>query len=68
MARLPFSALLLETGAPGMPLNGLRGQPNRPEQVTRISDALCELRMEPAPTVEAAVMASTKSLFSVLMG
>ena len=68
MARLPLSALLLETDAPDMPLNGFQGQPNRPEQVARVFDALCELRAEPAPTIEAAVMANTKSLFSALAG
>ena len=51
-----------------MPLNGFQGQPNRPEQVARVFDALCELRAEPAPTIEAAVMANTKSLFSALAG
>ena len=54
--------------APDMPLNGFQGQPNRPEQVARVFDALCELRAEPAPTIEAAVMANTKSLFSALAG
>ena len=68
MARLPLSALLLETDAPDMPLNGFQGQPNRPEQVARVFDALCELRAESAPMIEAAVMANTKSLFSALAG
>ena len=68
MAQLPLSALLLETDAPDMPLNGFQGQPNRPEQVARVFDALCELRAEPAPTIEAAVLANTKSLFSALAG
>ena len=68
MAQLPLTSLLLETDAPDMPLNGFQGQPNRPEQVARVFDALCELRAEPAPTIEAAVMANTKSLFSALAG
>lgn len=46
MARLPLSALLLETDAPDMPLNGFQGQPNRPEQAARVFEALCELRPE----------------------
>jgi TatD DNase family protein len=36
MAQLPLSALLLETDAPDMPLNGFQGQPNRPEQAARV--------------------------------
>ncbi len=44
MAQLPLDSLLLETDAPDMPLNGFQGQPNRPEQVVRVFDVLCELR------------------------
>ena len=44
MAQLPLSALLLETDAPDMPLNGFQGQPNRPEQAARVFTTLCELR------------------------
>ncbi len=66
MARLPLSALLLETDAPDMPLNGFQGQPNRPEQAARVFDVLCELRDEAPQIIETALMANTKSLFSAL--
>ncbi len=52
MARLPLSALLLETDAPDMPLNGFQGQPNRPEQAARVFEALCELRPESPAAIE----------------
>ncbi len=63
MARLPLSALLLETDAPDMPLNGFQGQPNRPEQVARVFASLCELRQEPADVIANALLDNTKALF-----
>lgn len=63
MARLPLSALLLETDAPDMPLNGFQGQPNRPEQAARVFATLCELREEPADVIANALMNNTKELF-----
>ncbi|MTD41115.1 metal-dependent hydrolase [Erwinia sp. CPCC 100877] len=46
MAVLPLEALLLETDAPDMPLNGWQGQPNRPERIAEVFRTLCELRSE----------------------
>lgn len=63
MARLPLSALLLETDAPDMPLNGFQGQPNRPEQLRRIFATLCELRPEAADDIAHAVLENTRQLF-----
>lgn len=65
MARLPLEALLLETDAPDMPLNGFQGQPNRPEQAARVFDVLCELRPEPAETIAEALYRNTTTLFDV---
>ena len=65
MARLPLESLLLETDAPDMPLNGFQGQPNRPEQVVRVFDALCELRPEPAEVIAEALYRNTRALFNV---
>ncbi|MDM2735911.1 metal-dependent hydrolase [Citrobacter sp. Ct235] len=65
MARLPLEALLLETDAPDMPLNGFQGQPNRPEQVARVFGVLCELRPEPAELIADALYRNTTTLFDV---
>ena len=65
MARLPLSALLLETDAPDMPLNGFQGQPNRPEQAARVFEALCELRPESPAAIEEGIMHNTLALFSL---
>ena len=65
MARLPLSALLLETDAPDMPLNGFQGQPNRPEQAARVFEALCELRPESPAAIEERIMHNTLALFSL---
>lgn len=47
VAKLPLSALVLETDAPAMPLNGFQGQANTPAQLAAVFIALCELRPEP---------------------
>ena len=65
MAQLPLSALLLETDAPDMPLNGFQGQPNRPEQAVRVFDVLCELRPEPEDEIAEVLLNNTYALFSV---
>lgn len=65
MAQLPLSALLLETDAPDMPLNGFQGQPNRPEQAARVFATLCELRDEPADEIADALLENTRTLFDL---
>lgn len=65
MAQLPLESLLLETDAPDMPLNGFQGQPNRPEQVLRVFETLCELRQEPADVIADALYRNTTALFNV---
>ena len=67
MAQLPLSALLLETDAPDMPLNGFQGQPNRPEQAARVFTSLCELRQEPADVIADALLGNTRDLFGITL-
>jgi TatD DNase family protein len=43
IARLPLSALLLETDAPDMPLAGFQGQRNEPAQLKRVVQVLAQL-------------------------
>lgn len=64
IARLPLCALLLETDAPDMPLNGFQGQENRPEQAARVFQALCGLRSEPATIIAEALFDNARKLFS----
>lgn len=67
ISRLPLSALLLETDAPDMPLNGFQGQPNRPEQAARVFTTLCELRDEPADEIADALLRNTRDLFGIAL-
>ncbi|WP_423187168.1 TatD family hydrolase [Alishewanella sp. d11] len=53
--KLPLSALVLETDAPAMPLNGFQGQANTPAQLLAVFNVLCELRAEPAAQLAAAL-------------
>lgn len=65
IASLPLSALLLETDAPDMPLNGYQGQANRPEQAAQVFAELCQLRSESPEVIAAALLANTQQLFSL---
>ena len=65
MAQLPLSALLLETDAPDMPLNGFQGQPNRPEQAARVFATLCELRSEAPDVIAQTLLDNTQQLFAL---
>lgn len=46
IARLPLSALVLETDSPDMPIMGWQGQPNHPARLPLIFAELCQLRSE----------------------
>lgn len=63
IARLPLDALLLETDAPDMPLNGFQGQPNRPERAADVFAVLCELRAESQDAIASALLDNTQRLF-----
>ncbi|MEO3992264.1 TatD family hydrolase [Pseudocitrobacter cyperus] len=63
MAQLPLSALVLETDAPDMPLNGFQGQPNRPERVAQVFAELCALRPEPSEQIAGALWENSYRLF-----
>jgi len=67
MAQLPLDALLLETDAPDMPLNGFQGQPNRPEQAARVFATLCELRDEPAALIADTILENTRAVFGITL-
>nr|WP_233148841.1 TatD family hydrolase [Shimwellia pseudoproteus] len=63
IARLPVDALLLETDAPDMPLNGWQGQPNRPERVAEVFWILCSLRPEAPPVLAEHILQNSMRLF-----
>ncbi len=63
MARLPLSALVLETDAPDMPLNGYQGQPNRPERIAEVFTHLCALRPESPQQIAHTLYENTCALF-----
>jgi TatD DNase family protein len=65
MAQLPLNALLLETDAPDMPLNGFQGQPNRPEQAARVFDTLVRITPGSARRDCQALFDNTHATFSL---
>lgn len=63
IAKLPLDSLVLETDSPDMPVFGFQGQPNRPERIQQIFQALCELRPESAAKIEAVCWQNALNLF-----
>ena len=63
MAQLPLSALVLETDAPDMPLNGYQGQPNRPERIAEVFTHLCSLRPESPEQIAHVIHQNACALF-----
>lgn len=65
IASLPLDALLLETDAPDMPLQGFQGQPNRPERARDVFNVLCQLRCEPPEVIAEALWCNSCRLFAL---
>ncbi|WP_368501946.1 TatD family hydrolase [Photobacterium sp. 1_MG-2023] len=65
IAQLPLDALLLETDAPDMPLAGFQGEPNRPDRVALVCEALAELRSESAADISRASSKNACELFAL---
>lgn len=65
IARLPLTSLLLETDSPDMPLQGFQGQPNRPERIREVWQALCALRAESPQQIAETLRENTRSLFGL---
>ena len=64
VAAMPLDALVLETDSPDMPTCGKQGERNEPAYITRVFDALCSLRPEPAHDLRRALYANSQALFS----
>ncbi|POG22247.1 TatD family deoxyribonuclease [Aeromonas bestiarum] len=60
---MPLEALLLETDAPDMPLQGQQGIPNTPANLPKIAQLLAELRQQPLSYVVAVLHESTFHTF-----
>lgn len=65
IAAMPLEALVLETDSPDMPTCGKQGERNEPAYMTRVFDALCELRSEPAYQLREALHATSAQLFKL---
>ncbi len=46
VSKIPIEAIVLETDAPALPLNGFQGKHNSPEQLPRVLTSLAELRQQ----------------------
>ncbi|WP_421246798.1 TatD family hydrolase [Aeromonas sanarellii] len=60
---MPLEALVLETDAPDMPLQGRQGEINTPGSLPVIADMLAQLRQQPLEDVISVLHESTRQLF-----
>ncbi|PVX33045.1 TatD DNase family protein [Pasteurella langaaensis DSM 22999] len=63
IAKLPLDGLLLETDSPDMPVFGFQGQPNRPERIENVFQALCQLRAETPEKIKEVIWQNSLHLF-----
>lgn len=64
-AALPPEAILLESDAPDMPIQGRQGERNSPEYLPRIAQALAELRGASVEKVAEQARLNTEQLFAL---
>lgn len=64
-ATLPLDAIVLETDAPDMPLNGFQGQRNSPKHLPAIAHCLAGLRQQPVKEIAEATTRNCKTLFDI---
>lgn len=62
---LPLSALVLETDAPDMPLNGCQGKRNSPLKIIDVAYALAELRGDSVAEIAKQTTFNAKQLFQL---
>lgn len=65
IARLPLTALVLETDAPDMPLAGMQGQRNSPEHIFMIAKMLSTLRHEPLTLIAEQTTKNASDIFNI---
>ncbi|BFM14922.1 TatD family hydrolase [Maricurvus nonylphenolicus] len=66
VAQLPLEAILLETDAPDMPLQGYQGQANTPLRVADVARCVAELRGESLEQVSEQTSENSRLLFGLL--
>ena len=64
IAAMPLEALVLETDAPDMPLCGFQGQPNHPERLPLVLQALAAIRDEPLALLAKQLESNADRLFA----
>ncbi len=65
IASMPIESLLLETDAPDMPLQGFQGQPNSPQQLPLVAQALADLQKKPLTLIKQQTTLNARQLFGL---
>lgn len=63
--QLPIEAILLETDAPDMPLQGMQGERNSPQHIILVAQALADLRGESLEYIAQKTTANAQQLFKI---
>lgn len=66
--RVDLSHLLIETDAPDMPLNSYQGEPNTPERLPLVANALAMLKGFPVSMIEQQTNANYNAIFTPKKG
>lgn len=64
--RLPLDAIVLETDAPDMPLNGKQGERNSPVNIILVAQTLADLRGESLAIIAAQTTRNAQQLFKII--
>ncbi len=62
---MPLESLLLETDAPFLPPQSLRGKQNKPAYIRMIAEYIAELRNQPLENIAAVTTANARALFKL---
>ncbi|CAH0541242.1 TatD family hydrolase [Vibrio marisflavi] len=65
VTRLPLQAIVLETDAPDMPINGYQGSSNHPMRLPMVLDALSQLRNESIETIAISIWENSNQIFKI---
>lgn len=65
IAQIPIDAMVLETDAPDMPLNGYQGLPNHPKFLPEILECLSELKKRPKQTIAPQLWSKSNLVFGI---
>lgn len=65
VSTVPLESIVLETDAPFLPIQHMRGQQNKPQYIKEIAEYIAQLRNEPFDTIAQKTTARAKQIFGL---